>query len=476
MRGSAFNLSTNPDEVNFHGIGYRAMSSTWKLIHDLQGGTRAMREAGQEWLPREQEEDPAVYQSRLNRSILFEAYSDALESLSGRPFIEPVSITDLPEELVPMIENADSDGTGITSFCSSSLKNGVDYGVTHIFVDFPILNIPNPTKKDDNNRVPYFYEVPPPNLLWVRRQDKKLVTVAIISKELVPEGKYGEKEAQVIRVYDVSIPGKGYVEQWQLDEKENKFSFISRQKFTLNYIPLFTFYAKKTGYLTGSPALEGLAWLNIGHWQSMSDFRNMLRFASIGILAAIGVRSDEIKQVVVSPNRVVKFTNPNADMKYVEYGGKALDAAIKSISDLEDKMQRLGLQPFMMTTSNRETATAKSIDETRSSSDILNWVRAKEICIRHCFRAAADWKGLTLPDTFRVDIFDDFSLPIKASDDLRIIDQGRARGDISHVTYIKELKRRGTLSDALIAEVEVASAREELPFTADLPEGVGDES
>ena len=44
---------------------YQALIEDWDLVTALLGGTRAMREAGEEYLPKHTEEDTARYEARL---------------------------------------------------------------------------------------------------------------------------------------------------------------------------------------------------------------------------------------------------------------------------------------------------------------------------------------------------------------------------------------------------------------------------
>ena len=43
--------------------GYERMSPSWRLIHDLLGGTQAMRDASREWLPQEPAESSTARKS-----------------------------------------------------------------------------------------------------------------------------------------------------------------------------------------------------------------------------------------------------------------------------------------------------------------------------------------------------------------------------------------------------------------------------
>ena len=63
-------VSTEKSPVGIPSLGYEQMSSLWPLIHDLLGGTDAMRAASQLWLPMESKESSTNYNSRLNPSFI----------------------------------------------------------------------------------------------------------------------------------------------------------------------------------------------------------------------------------------------------------------------------------------------------------------------------------------------------------------------------------------------------------------------
>ena len=67
---------------------------SWQLLNDLRGGTKAMRDAGEIHLPKETKETDDSYKARLNRSILFNGYDEAIKKLAGKPFSRTVNITE----------------------------------------------------------------------------------------------------------------------------------------------------------------------------------------------------------------------------------------------------------------------------------------------------------------------------------------------------------------------------------------------
>lgn len=65
---------------------YLAMQNNLMLVNTLIAGTDAMREAGELYLPREPKESKEAYDNRLSRSVLHNAFADAIQKLVGNHF------------------------------------------------------------------------------------------------------------------------------------------------------------------------------------------------------------------------------------------------------------------------------------------------------------------------------------------------------------------------------------------------------
>lgn len=108
------------------------------MIECLKWGTKAMRLAGNLYLPQWPLEDNASYQHRLCTSFLFNAFAQTIESLSGRPFSEAVNIgDDVPPQIKENLEDVDLEGRNLHNFAHDVLRAGLSYGHTHMLVDFP---------------------------------------------------------------------------------------------------------------------------------------------------------------------------------------------------------------------------------------------------------------------------------------------------------------------------------------------------
>lgn len=461
------------DRVEHPISDYEAMSQSWQMLHDLMGGTRVMREAGRRWLPAEPREKDDQYNARLSRSVLFEAYKSTIHRLAAMPFSRPVTIKGeetLGDVLNEVISNVDGAGSTITQFSKEVFKSASIHGIAHILVDFPNTTKAGVKSLADERQLgarPTFTLVTAPQLIgWkseVRGGKVVLTQIRIAETRSEADGVYGENCVNYVRVYNEGA--------WELHKQgtgENKdYAKIEEGQSTLGFVPLVTVYFNRTGFMTAAPPMEGLAWLNICHWQSESDHRNNLRFARVGLLFGKGFSEEAIsKGISIGPSTVIWSEKAEADLKYVEHGGKAIEAGMKDLDRLEARMEMLGLKPLVERTAD-STATGKMIDENASTTEIQSWVTAVESGMLEAIKIAAKWVQADVPDNTTVNIFNEFGIAAKSGQELELLFKACVAGKITTELFLTELKRRSVLSETINVEAEVESAEAGILNNAD---------
>ncbi|MAK37623.1 MAG: hypothetical protein CMC15_15805 [Flavobacteriaceae bacterium] len=442
---------------------YFRMLPKWQLIDDLMGGTLTMRSAGRQWLPMEDRESAHNYDMRLQRSYLYGAFKDTIQKLSAKPFSKPVATSGaMPEQMEAMVENIDYRKRDLTQFARLIFEDGLKYGLGHVLVDFPMTggNLSYGAERSSGVR-PYFCRIAPRDMISWRTErqadgSERLVQIRFVERRTEYGDNFEEKVCEYIRVIEPKM--------WQLWKKEDDSEdYIKVDEGTHSYdgVPLATFYTAQEDYLTATPPLEDLAWLNLAHWQSLSDQRNILRFARIGILFASGLDEEEIEQgVTVGASQLISSTNPDAKLQYVEHSGRAIGAGEDDLKRMEERMEVLGLQPLIQATGNA-TATARAMDEAKTHSNIQAWIRGLENTLQTAFEFASEWIGTTMPEDFAVDIFNDFGVSLSATDDMKSLIAMKQAGLIQHQTFLDEVKRRGILADQIDSQDEIEAIGEE---------------
>ena len=465
-------LDQTKDKVDALSIDYERMAEKWELLHALLGGTDAMRAGKEQWLVREPRESPESYRNRLSRSFLYNAYRDTVEKLVSKPFSRPVTVQGfLPERLEAMVSDMDLNGRDLTQFARDVFTSGVTYGCSHILVDFPQFS-PTATLADEraSGVQPVFVHIKPTQVIGWRSETAEngkqvLTQVRIHEVKVEGNGQYSDKEVDYIRVYTP--------QDWQLwrrdsENDEDEYTLVDEGVHSFGEIPMASYYISRSGVLTANPPLEDLAFMNLAHWQSMSDQRNILRFARVGLLFAAGFSEEEMEEgLTIGPNQLIRSTNADAKVSYVEHNGHAIQSGQEDLDKLEDRMKVLGLQPLMQRSGN-QTATGRALDESRTHTAIQAWIRALENTLRQAFEIAAKWVKLELPEDFALDINNDFGLSERATDDIKSLIEMRNTSQISGETFLREVKRRGLLSENVDIESELEAVESEGPPLASL--------
>ncbi len=450
------------DTVELTSVLYDNMKKNgqWALIDALMGDTQTMRDAGEKFTPKFDAESTTNYTARLNSSFLFNVFKDTTNKASSKPFSVPTSIEgDISSDELAMFSN-DVDGTkqDLTSFASSLFKFGTGKGLSHILVDFPTdENRMGRTAEQDVGLRPIFNHVTAEQLFsWEYGVvDGVPMLTEIRIKEVATEkvGTWGTQTVEIIRVI---TPNRWQI--WRREPGQKDYAPASNGENSLGKIPLVSFYTNRTGFMTAISPLLQLAWMNLAHWQSYSDQRNILHYARVPFLFGSGFSAQEQKAgLTIGSTQAVLTQSDGASLGYVEPTGSAIEAGRDDLLDIEARMEILKLQPFLRKTGSA-TATEKAIDESQSSAEIQSWITNVERTLKGAYEFAADWLKVTLPNDFKVNVYSDFVISQAGSDQIKDLILAYNSGLITAETFLKEAKRRDFLSDALDVEDEAAKA------------------
>lgn len=453
---------SNDATVNTPSMAYNEMSPVWRKVQTVLNGTLAMRKARELYLPKYDKEGPKAYNARVQAAVLHNVTDLTLGSWVGRPFSDPVQIEDtVPGVMEAHLEDIDLQGNNITVFARQWFREGVAKAIAHVLVEMP--NPPEKadgaerTKEDDlvEGIRPYWNFIAPENLIYATStmvdSREVLIHVRIRENEIVPDG-WGEKTIQRIRVIDRDL-GTGIVsfEVWELVDEGTKEKWISVEGPTvmdIDVIPLVTFYADRTGLMTGKPPLEDLSDLNISHWQSYSDQRNILTVARFPILGATGISENETL-IVLAPKTLIWSANENAKFFYIEHDGKAIEAGRQDLLDLEESMAEYGAD-FLRKRPGDTTATARALDSAEATSPLQDVTIRFNDALQQAMDITA--KYLNLETVGTVSVATDFGPEEIVVGDLDALKEARRMRDISRDRYLQELRRRGVLSEEFDAE------------------------
>lgn len=479
-----------PTDVSTPSAVYNAQKDCWELPRTLMRGTRAMRHANIKYLPKEPGELTFDYEARKSRSFLFNAFRKTVKDMTGKVFQREIVLKDdVPQLLKDDAENIDLAGRSLNVFARDVFMDGLQTGINFILVDMPEApkgKEGKPATRADENAAgirPYFCHVKVEDLIgWQSQQIggvETLTQVRILEHVLEPDGPYNEKMIDQIRVL---TPGS-----WSTFRKstqpnvQNQWILFETGTTSLNKITLCPVYINRTGFMTGEPPLEDLADLNVAHWQSQSDQRNILHVARVPILYGAGFGSEAV--VVIGANTMVRNNSPDAKLTYVEHTGQAIGAGATDLDNLQFQMQTMGLQ-LLIAQPGGKTATGEIRDDAKENSPLAMMANALGDAIEQALGFAAEYRGITATTTDAnetntdkiggsVEVNTDFGVSIGPAD-LQLLQNAVAAGDLSKETFWQELQRRDVLSADFDADVEKDRLQEEAPeLTAPNPMDLG---
>lgn len=433
-------VSTKTDAVS-------DMEKDWELARALLGGTRAMRAAGKKYMPKWPNEEDEAYKCRLASAVLFPAYKRTIDTLTGKPFSEPITLgDDVPVDIAKWTEDIDLRGRNIDAFAADIMESALGYGICGILVDYPKATdaegkLLYPTREMEKAAGvrPYCIQIHPWQVLGWRDEYKdgvwRLTQLRLMESVDEPIGEYDVKPVDQVRVL---TPGA-----WEIHRQNEKKEWFVYDSGTtsLSIIPFVPVYGQRTGFMLGRPPLIEVANLNVAHWQCASDQQTILHVARVPILAVIGV-DDEKWQMTVGASSAVKIPL-HGDMKWVEHSGKAIEAGANELEALEERMRQAGAE-LLVLRPGKITATQTATENAVGMCALHRIANNLEDALDQALQICADWVGE--PTGGHVELFKDFGAASLAEASTQLLLDSTSAGKVSDETYFNELKRRGVVS------------------------------
>lgn len=468
---------------------YQKMEPYWKMVETILGGTAAMREAGEKYLPKFPHEAKSDYEIRRRTAKFTNIFADIVDTLASKPFEKEVSVKDAgPVE--PFLEDIDGQGNHIHVWSANAFHAGVADAFTWLFVDYTRDVPPGATVAQERaiGARPYWIHLPACRVKAVYSETiggKETIVHARIEENSRERDGWGEREIERVRVIDREVTRKDdgtaisagqpvwslYEERKNKATNEEEWVLIGQGQYTIEYIPLFAFV---TGKREGNswvvrPPLQSAAYLQIEHYQQESELKHARQMSAFPMLAGNGVTppvGDDGKPVAapIGPMSVL-YAPPDGDgnsgeWTFIEPSATSLEFLSREVDKTEAQLRELGRQPLTSQSGNITTITAAFAGD-KAHTVIEAWALNFKDFLENGLKATADWIKSKIEPV--VDINTDFALALKEDTGMDNVDAARERGDISHETWFDEAKRRGIIGPNITFEDERERILAEMP-------------
>ena len=424
----------------------------------LMGGTSAMQAAGETYLPKNEAESAEGYKTRKALSWLFNGYRETVKDVTGRVFDVPVELADEPSaDLAEWSKNIDMQGNDLSRFCRKVFQDAVaGAGISYIMVDAPRRSedVTIAVARAQNLR-PYLIHLRLEDVLGWRTAvvDNKTVLDQIrifeTETEHAADDEFGEVVVEQVRVIDRrGAQDDGEVTRTRLFRKDKSKGVAGEWEQhgpdilgSMSEITIIPFYANRAGFFIGEPLLDDLADVNVAHWQSQSDQRNILHAVRVPMLFGAGLKSDE--DIVISSSVATVSENPDAKLSWVEHTGSSCDAGVTDLERLERQMEIHGLK-MLAPRPGAQSATGEAIDALKETSTLSMTADELKDAMEVAIGWMGDFAGQDLSGV-EVRINKDFGVDVMDAQELLALLSAVNTGNLSRETFIEECARRGMI-------------------------------
>lgn len=453
-------------KVNEQSPQVAAMANNWPIAAALLGGTQAMRDASEKFLPKWPNEEAESYKTRLSTATLFPAFSRTLGVMAGKPFAKQLTFgEDVPKQIVAWCDDCDLEGRNLHTFASEMLAEALGFGLAGVLVDYPrVGQIRTLAEERQIGARPYLVKIEHDRILGWKTEKingvTKLSQLRLSESGEVDDGDYGTKAVRQIRVL-----WRGAWELWEEQKEGEGYVLKEKDGTSLAEIPFVPFYGRRTGFMTGISPLLDLAFLNVKHWQSQSDQDTILHVARVPILAMIG--AEDGTSLTVGASIAVKLPQ-NADLKFVEHGGAAIAAGETSLEKLQDQMIQTGAE-LLIPQPGQRSATEANNDAEANKSELQRIIEQFEDSLDQCLQFMADWAKLG--EGGHVSVFKDFAAGSLSDAAGQLILSFQQGGLITKRTAISQAQRIGILSPDIDPDTELSAVADEGPPLGNIGNG-----
>ena len=434
----------NVTTVESPNTAYVNMEPHWLLIEALLQGTYGIRKGHRKYLPQEVRELDEAYDNRLMRSTLAPYYVRLERMLAGMLTRKPVRLEDVSDVVTEQLFDVDLQGNDLNVWTFETAKRCIRYGHVGVLVDAP--------KAGDNGR-PYWTQYTPRDILGWRSEIKdgkqQLTQLRLMETITVPDGLYGEKQVQQVRVL---TPGAFEIHQ---KDKKGDFVLIDEGRTSLSEIPFAVAYSNRVGVLESRPPLADIAELNLKAYQVQSDLDNQLHISAVPMLAIYGF-PQSAEEISAGPGEALALPE-SARSEYIEPSGNSYDAQFKRLDQIANQINELGLAAVLGQKLSAETAEAKRIDRSQGDSTMMVIAQQMQDLIDNCLGFHAQYMQQAQAGSSFINR--DFLSTRLEPQEIQSLLQLYTAGTITQETLLNQLSAGEVLGDDFDIEEEIEATQ-----------------
>lgn len=387
------------NKVNSRSPIYDAHQPLRDLFDAVMNGTDGMRKGGKTYLPQYPDEAATDYTARLASATIDGIVAQGVDGFCGKVFHQPIDTSKVNTAIIELLENIDLQGNNLDTFAQNSFKAAFD-GYSVILIDAPKAEQPVESEEDAQRQGirPYWrlYKAKDVlNPMWIVDANTKMTRLArlpLYEKTEEPDGNFGTKSVERIRVYYHWQNENVKVEVWRKSEGTIQGEEWAIEQPAIVLPKLTAIPAAFIGKYEDKPWLLNEARLEIKAYQKESSFdtieyMSMPSFYTKGWLGGEGDKA--------SLGASVHWKLPiEGDIGYAQIdsaGNAQLKASIDSIKqEIAGKLDAITKEAMP----TDQTATEVVSDDSKSQARLIVWAQQLKDALENALMFTGQFMGL----------------------------------------------------------------------------------
>lgn len=460
-------MEDQKDIVTIEHAAYQATADLRTTFSDVIGGTAALRAKYKKYLPQFPLEHDDDYKARWGAATMLNVTRKTRETLCGLVFQKPLTLSeDVPKEIVDLCENIDNQGNNLDTFARRVFEDSFD-GWAVIVTDTPKTKASDLAEEKRLGLRPYCRSYRAADVInWDYSVDpisQKQVLTLIVFREVVSKANgamFKREYVSQYRVYHIK-DNKVFWQLWE-EQKNSKgeTEIVQVTKDTaiekLDVIPVAVI-----GELGDPPPLMDLAYKNLEHAQTYSDYKAIIHKTCVPIPYTTGLDKADAGEAI--SGAMMWHLPESGSMGFAEVTGGSIEATRTSLEDNKVDMSWLGLQMLMpKPQGGNATATEVVSDTIQDTSELQTRANQLKDALELTFGFIAQYMGKGKDMGGSIELGCSWQQMVLTPQEIQVLSSTVADGNLSLESFLWHLERSGKLPPDITAEDELKRITDEM--------------
>lgn len=394
---------------------YGKYALKWERCRDVSDGQDAVHAKGEKYLPKLGTQDRTDYAAYKCRAGFYNATWRTLNGLLGMMFRKPPTKV-LPGALETFEPDIDMAGTSLETLARKVALEVLEVGRIGIMVDYPqadvkAISVAAAEARGLRPMITTYRAECIKNWRFRRVNNRWMLSqVRLAEKVSEPDGEWGEKEVEQIRVLDLDEADQyrvrlfrrkdGNAGEWE--QASEFWPLMNNQK--MGYIPFAIVGVDGVEAELDEPPLIDLVDLNLAHYRVTADYEHGCHFTGLPTAVVSGYSPVDGGQdnLYIGSTTAWVFPDSEAKAQFLEFTGQGLGALKENLDRKEQQMAILGARMLFAEKRQVEAAETAAIHRSGETSVLAAIATGVSQALEWALGVFRDWAGASGDVTYQL--------------------------------------------------------------------------